>query len=82
MRKIGEEVEEAPVNPLRDKERVHRLELREPLLHLVGDLSNANLEIALSFGLVIDDSPLYSKSPSHTKYKSLVDFKIELTWIL
>ena len=68
--KLGEEVEDAPVHPLRHQERVHRLELREPLLHLVGHLSNANLEIVISFGLVIDDSPLYSKCPSHTKYKS------------
>ena len=43
---------EAPVDALGDKQRVHGLELREPLLHLVGNLPNANLEIVISFGFV------------------------------
>ena len=71
------EVDEAPVDPLRDKQCMHRLELREPLLHLIGDLSNANLEIAISFGLDKDDFPLISifyKDRMHKK--SLIGFKI------
>ena len=73
--------QKAPVDALRDKQRVHGLELREPLLHLVGNLPNANLEIAISFGLVIDDLPLSSGAECPLNEKCGW-FKIQLTWIL